>query len=266
MLTEISGDIRLSIADRLRYLWRNGIRSLLSLGRGPATRPFHCSAGMLTPVSTQSPSRYLTEAFIATELPRLLPTDRPIEVLEIGCGSGSMAARLEKLGYNGAYAGVDIRDRFRPTARAFSQTFVCGDAHDIMPRKAIDLMISVSALEHIPRDAELIHRLSRHMGAGGVQLHFVPARAGLITYLWHGYRQYSPSDLAERFGAQAEIIRLGGFASFVLHLVLIAPEMLFGRFVRARAPALYAMLLRAALTADRALPVCPTAYAVIKRH
>jgi SAM-dependent methyltransferase len=266
MLPEISGDIRLSIGDRLRYLWRNSVRNLQSLWQGPATRSFHCTAGIALRICGQSPSRYLTEAFIATRLPRLLPTADTVEILEIGCGSGSMASRLERLGYRGNYVGVDVRDRFRPATGAISQTFVCSDAHDFVPGKPIDLLISVSALEHIPRDADLIQRLSRHMAPAGVQLHFVPASAGLIAYLWHGYRQYSPVALAERFGPQADIIRLGGFASLILHVVVISPEMLFGRFIRSLAPGLYAKLLRAALTADRALPFCPTAYAVVRRH
>ena len=229
MTHEISGDVRLSTSDRLRYLWRNAHRNLSSLGRGPTTRPFRPQVDAIPSIGGQSPSRYLTEAFIATELARLLPPTGPVEVLEIGCGSGSMAARLERVGYHGRYVGADISNRFKMDTGPLERIFYHGDANDVEPRDPINLLISVSALEHIPNDTALICRLSGYMERG-IQLHFVPARAALATYLWHGYRQYSPADLAERFGA-TEIIRLGGFGSFLLHLIVITPEMLFGRFV-----------------------------------
>ena len=43
---------------------------------------------------------------------RLSPP-RQLDVIEIGCGSGSMAARIAGFGYGGTYLGIDIQDRFR---------------------------------------------------------------------------------------------------------------------------------------------------------
>jgi hypothetical protein len=146
-------------------------------------------------------------------------------------------------------------------------TFLRTDAHAFTPARPIDLLVSVSALEHIARDRELIRRLSAHMAPGGLEVHAVPAGSGLIAYLWHGYRQYTPSMLAERFGSERmEIFRLGGFGSFLLHVALITPEIFVRRFVRARAPGVYRAFLRAALAIDRVLPCCATAYVVVRRH
>lgn len=266
---EISGDIRLSLGDRLRYLWRNAVRNLSSLGRGPATRRFTPPASSLESITAQSPSRLLTEACFASILTRTLPAGRPIEVLEIGCGSGSMAGRLARLGYRGNYVGIDVDDRFRRelTEGFGTASFVHTDAHLYQPPHPVDLIVSVSALEHIPRDAELIRRLPGYMAPGGLELHAVPAGPALIAYLWHGYRQYTPAALSARFGSErTEIIRLGGLGSFLLHVLVITPEIFVRRFVRARAPGFYRLLLRGALTLDRVLPFCPTGYVVVRSH
>jgi hypothetical protein len=95
----------------------------------------------------------------------------------------------------------------------------------------------------------------------------VPSAASLAAYLWHGYRQYTPASLAERFGQRAEIVRIGGLASLLLHIVFItAPEIALRRSLRESVPGLYRTCLRAALRVDRVLPFCPTAYAVVRHH
>ncbi len=266
---ELNGDLRLSFGERVRYLCSNARRNMVAIGTGPATRAF------VPPRSAsgkrfvgQSPSRFLTEVFIDSELPQLL-TQKQVEVVEIGCGSGSMSARLATLGFGGRYTGIDIVDQFRPQAlpSSFTSNFIESDAHRFIPERPIDLLISVSALEHIPDDAKLIKRLATHMAPGGLELHVVPGAASLFTYLWHGYRQYTPKGLADRFGeGRTSIVRLGGLGTFLLHLCFITSEVLVGRSLRTFAPRLYGRMLRGALMLDRFAPVCATAYAVIRRH
>ena len=268
-MTEISGDVRLSLGDRLRYLWRNGVRNISGFARGPATRRFTPAVECLTNITTQSPGRLLTEACFAVTMEHAQQKGRPIEVLEIGCGSGSMAGRLARLGFRGNYVGIDVDDRFRVerTEGFGTAKFIHTDAHLYEPARPIDLLVSVSALEHIPRDGDLIRRLSQHMAPGGLEFHAVPAGPALVAYLWHGYRQYTPASLGERFGSDGtQIIRLGGLGSFLLHVLVITPEIFVRRFVRARAPGLYRALLRGALTVDRVLPICPTGYVVVRSH
>ena len=128
-------------------------------------------------------------------------------------------------------------------------------------------MISVSALEHIPSDTALISRLPSLFNQGGLEAHVVPSGPSLLTYLWHGYRQYTPATLAEKFGPRIEIVRLGGLGSYLLHFLYITiPELIFGRSLRKAAPRLYSYLLRAALKVDVVSPIMPIAYAVIRRH
>ena len=270
MRSEINGDIRLSAMDRLRYLVRNAARNMRSFVGGPGSRAFTPDMARAATIEAgQSPGRLLTELFLEAELPRLSPP-RELNVLEIGCGSGSMAYRLARLGYRGRYTGIDINDRFRrdhPADFPFAVTFIQGDAHTFAPAEKGDLMVSVSTLEHIPADATMIDRLATLFSAGGIEVHVVPSGASLMIYLWHGFRQYAPKTLVDKFGPRSEIVRIGGLGSYVLHFIFITiPDLILRRSWRKHAPKIYHAILMAALRLDRVFPFFPSAYAVIRRH
>lgn len=269
MTAEICGDVRLSVGDRVLYLLRNALRNLRAIGRGPACRTFLPDIDRASAIAAgQSPGRLLTELFLESELRRLVPTS--VDVVEIGCGSGSMANRLARLGFSGRYTGVDVQDRFRrdhPAGFPFAVTYVQSDAYVFEPSYKVGLMISVSTLEHIPNDTALIGRLPGLFHPGGVEVHVVPSGASLAVYLWHGYRQYTPAALAAKFGPDIDIVRLGGLGSYLLHIAFITgPDLIVRRSLRRAAPNLYRWLLLRALRLDAMLRVCPTAYAVIRRH
>jgi ubiquinone/menaquinone biosynthesis C-methylase UbiE len=268
--SEICGDGAMTAGNRFRYLWQNLCRNLATLGRGPSVRSFFPNLDRARKAMTgQSPSRLITNVFIDTELSKLLPP-RKIEVLEIGCGAGAMADRLAALGYSGTYTGVDIQDYFRRDRASgfpFTIEFHQADAHVFVPARPIDLMVSVSTLEHIPQDTKLIGRFPGFFNPGGLEVHVVPAGSSLLPYLWHGFRQYTPAKLAARFGPDVELVKIGGLGSLLLHfLVITGPEMFLRRSPRKVFPGVYVAMMRAALHIDRLLPVCPTAYAVIRRH
>lgn len=175
---------------------------------------------------------------------------------------------LAELGYSGSYVGIDIQDGFdRSEQSGFEKNFLAVDAHQYQPERKFDLVISVSALEHIPDDARLIGRLGEFLLPGGLQLHFVPSEWALPVYLWHGYRQYTATSLAERFGTSRTVVfSLGGAASFFLHLFFITVwEILLRLSLRKRWSGLYTRLLDACLSFDRYLPVLGTFYAVAWR-
>ncbi len=267
---ELSGDIPLSPADRLRYLARNAARNTRSFVGGPGSRAFVPDIDRAAAIEAgQSPGRLLTELFLESELPRLSPP-RELNVLEVGCGSGSMAYRLARIGYRGTYTGIDINNRFRrdhPADFPFSVTFIQGDAHGFAPAAKGDLMVSVSTLEHIPADAVLIDRLATLFAPGAVEVHVVPSGASLLIYLWHGFRQYTPRTLVEKFGRKVEIVRLGGLGSYLLHFCFITiSDLILRRSLRKHAPKFYRAMVIAALRLDRVFPLFPSAYAVIRRH
>lgn len=263
MLAEISGDGRMTLGQRLRYLACNLSRNLRA-GKIEAERLRFC-AGRLsrTPLSA-SPSRALTEAFLRTQLPALFPL-HSLRVLEIGCGSGSLTRLLAESGYSGSYVGVDVVDRFdHATQLGFQRDFVLGDAHCFESDIKFDLVISISALEHIPEDGQLIKRLSGFVVPGGLQIHFVPSGWALPAYLWHGYRQYTMASLDERFTLRrTTVFAMGGAASFMLHFLFITVgEMLLPLRLRQRLPRLYGRMLDGCLQFDRLVPACATMYAV----
>jgi len=130
-----------------------------------------------------------------------------------------------------------------------------------------DLIVSNSALEHIPDDGRLIARLQALLAPGGLQVHVVPSAWALFLYLWHGYRQYGRAAIAARFPGRSPLAYgLGGAASFLTHFMLVTvPEILFRRSLRTRLPGLYGAVLWAALRADRLVPIMPSGYAIICR-
>lgn len=268
--TEICGDRPLSAKLRLVYLWRNARRNCaLSAWRsGVTARPLF--ADSLGSWNLQSPSRFLTDVFFERELPKIFPPNRATNVVEIGCGSGSLARRLAHAGFGGTYTGIDIGNRF---GRDFGEkfpfdvTFIQGDVHDYTPAVPIDLLISVSALEHIADDNVVLARLATHMRPGGMEIHVVPSAAALYAYLWHGYRQYTPRALVERLGNGITLWKLGGAGTFAVHLTTITiPELLLGFPLRRRLPGLYGRLARIGAALDHVLPFAPTAYLVVRRH
>jgi SAM-dependent methyltransferase len=208
----------------------------------------------------------LIESFLLTETLSLL-AQREIRVLEIGCGSGTLTRLLAEAGYRGEYVGVDIADRFDRTEQAeFCRQFFRTDAHSFDPEGQFDLIISVSALEHIPDDRLLIRRLTTFVAPGGLQLHFVPSACGLFAYLWHGYRQYNLAAIADRFDVtRATVYTMGGMATLFLHVVFITlGEILMSFSLRKRIPRAYGWLLDYCLRLDRLFPKCSTMYAVIQ--
>lgn len=263
MAAEISGDGRLTATARLRYLAVNFARNLRRPNRAFRRETF-CAARLTRTPASASPGRTLTEAFLHQRLPLLLRPGR-IRVLEIGCGSGSLTRLLAEAGYSGEYVGVDINNRFVETAEPeFTRTFVQADVHEYQTERRFDLVVSISALEHISHDREIITRLRELVAPGGLQLHFVPSGWGLPVYWWHGYRQYTSASLAERFDpAETTLVALGGAASFLLHFFCISvSEFVFGIRLRRAHTRGYTALLDRCLRADRLAPICPTTYAV----
>lgn len=257
MSDELNGDLRLSPGERVRYLVDNFIRNYRE-----AVRPEFAtlSTWRLPPDARQSahglasPGRTLAEAFVLRELPKLREPG-PITILEIGCGSGRARQLLAEAGYSGRYIGLDVVDRFDYASNpdGFESEFRLMDAHDLDPAPQFDLILSNSALEHIPDDARLIEKLRACLNPGGVQFHIVPSGAALFAYLWHGYRQYAAGALGIRFHpANTLVYGLGGLGSLTLHCFWITlPEMILRTNLRKALPKTYGMFTRVAFAIDR---------------
>ncbi len=265
---ELNGDTRLSIKDRLAYLWRNVVRNFRTSRPGISSRSYHPQS-VSKDVEPSSPSRALTLTFLNDILPQILPP-RKIHMLDIGCGSGFMSDILAASGYTGAYTGIDVGNRFNTTFShedAFDRSFVQEDVHAFKTDDKFDLIFSFSALEHIHNDAELVDKLTSLSAENGLQLHVVPSGWGLGLYLWHGYRQYTKADIVDRFGSNnLEIYALGGLFSYALHFLFITVlEMVLRLPVRKRFGSVYTFTHRMCHKLDRLLPIFPSAYVICKR-
>ena len=269
MSGELSGDGRMSLRDRIRWLLINAGRNIVgslmpvALERG---RP-DALARRLAPTWRGSPSRLVSDAVLRTELAALFG-GRPIVMLDIGCGSGGARHHFVDAGLSGSYLGIDIEDRFDRQAQfpGIDSRFEQGDAHAVaMPRA--DLVFSFSALEHIPEDTRLIARLRDMVLPGGAQVHVLPGGWAILPYLWHGWRHYHPRALATRFDlTRCRVIAIGGPAALLLHTMMIAlPEILLRCRLRNRVPGLYGRLVALSLAIDGVIPGMATNYVVIER-
>jgi SAM-dependent methyltransferase len=102
---------------------------------------------------------------------------RPTRVLDVGCGTGHLLARLAR---DAPADGLEVSEYSAATARTRSpRSTVYADAADL-PSGAFDAFTAVHVLEHVP-DAELgvmLRELHRAVAPGGRGLVVVPDPAG----------------------------------------------------------------------------------------
>ncbi|MFL6129095.1 MAG: class I SAM-dependent methyltransferase [Mycobacteriales bacterium] len=126
-------------------------------------------------------------------------------VLEIGCGQGSMGARLAR---RGRYLGVEPD----PASGAVAEARVTaaggrvlhGDHTAVPAGTAYDLVCAFEVLEHIKDDVAALADWVRFVRPGGRLLLSVPAfqaRYGPTDEQIGHYRRYEPDELAARLGA-----------------------------------------------------------------
>lgn len=266
---EISGDGSLSFGDRWRYLTKNLVINLRAVSSGRLkAKPFNgqdIDVGEFIDIIS-SPSRALTDAFLKHELPTLLSLQN-INVLDIGCGSGRLSDALAARGYHGTYTGIDLGDRFSHDVtypNAFVRHFIHDSVHNLKGETQYDLIISVSALEHVNDDHILISSLNSRLTQDGLGVHFIPSGWGLMVYLWHGFRQYTIGSIEQKFGTNnVRVYGLGGISSLIMHFIFITlGEMLFKLPVRQKSPRLYNRALRFCLKLDLFMPYPPVMYVV----
>ncbi|GAB4386915.1 MAG: hypothetical protein Kow0022_17300 [Phycisphaerales bacterium] len=182
---------------------------------------------------------------------------RAVRVLDIGCGSGYVRTLLADAGLSGEYVGVDQTEHpaFRAlSCAAFAPRMIVGDIHALEPGDVgpVDLLISMTALEHFEDDRKALARARRLLAPGAGELHIVPAERGLRLWGCHGWRQYSPRCVRE-LCPRAEIHAIGGACSAWVHEQMITRPNRRGIDGRARRPRLYRALRRASHPIDRVL-------------
>jgi SAM-dependent methyltransferase len=201
-----------------------------------------------------SPAREYSDKFLFENLNKLVPA-KEIRVLDIGCGSGYIREIFSNLGYKVRYTGVDVKkhqnfDRFNFVDSEFIQSGI----EDFKTENKFDLIISVSALEHIEDDKKVIAKVRQFLKPDGVQIHIVPAIWSRPLYLKHGYRRYNPARLKKIF-PQAEISGKGGLFSFFLHLFFITVPRRIFKSDRLFESNIYPKFVKISQRLDKIIPV-----------
>lgn len=255
---QLSGDVRLSIPDKIWWLWHNFIAGASGYQSGRKAEFWHPAT---VATSDASPSRKMIDAFLETELPKLLP-QKSLSVFDIGCGTGYIYQRLTAMGYDLNYTGLDVYKRTKFDGNVPHGRFVLSKIEDFQASTTYDLVISNTCLEHVEDDSSAVRKA---FTLGNTQVHILPTFWSLFIYLWHGYRQYSPTSLQTLFGEQGQIYRLGGAFSFLLHFFFVTiPERIRMPFLLRR-NRVYSWLCRVANTLDALLPFLSVMYVVVIR-
>ena len=264
LFEEINGDAKLCFYKRLEYLIYNCITNVtctrITILKTVAAPLISNDDQILS-----SPSRFITENIIH-EIIRNQFVGQKRTVLEVGCGSGRLTSVLKEVGFEGAYTGVDFKDRFNAAStKEIDVNFVECDIHSFEVTKKWDTIISISALEHISNPEKLTLKLDSFLEEGGIQVHAVPSGWGLPIYLWHGYRQYPLGRILGLYDKPL-VYRIGGPLCLLLHFIVITiGEMVFRLEGRARFPDLYSKLLKFCVKIDRYLPLMPTAFVIVSK-
>lgn len=233
----LNGDKALSPAEHERYMFTNRARNRanardsrdIATRPGPALRDNAAIAGQFA----ITPARLGMNAFFEFAAGALRPAlgQRPIVIVDIGCGSGTALEAFVRHGYQGWYIGLDIarNKKWEDGAHGrIERRLALGDIHAMdlsttLGGRRIDLLLSSTALEHFEDDQAALARVREHMAPHAGEAHYVPGEAALDLYGPHGFRQYSPKCLRERFPS-GEIYRFGGAGSNLLHRAVITRE------------------------------------------
>ena len=189
-----------------------------------------------------SPARFVSNAFWSWIDFSGLHGDGQINALEVGCGTGIYGQILkQKLSSRlSLYRGIDIveHEEWKLLTNSGNFEFDVARAENIGPYlNDVNLLITQSAIEHFESDLEFFRQVSEYANTVQEkfwQIHLLPCAECLRTFLWHGYRQYTPSTLSKitrLFPDDAEFLlyRLGGDHLNNVHFKYITLPSLFLR-------------------------------------
>lgn len=248
--SRLNGDVGLTSDDREAYLHFHRERNaqLAHQSRVERVRTFPMPCRVVEECSESSPSRVAMDSFVRWFGRHVQErADKPaIRVLDIGCGSGYVRGLLADAGLRGEYIGLDHAEHARFASfdcAAFAPRLIIGDVHAIDPLDvgSIDLLVSMTALEHFEDDERALERVRRVLAPGAGELHIVPGEKGLDLWGPHGWRQYSPRCMSRLFPS-AEVYRIGGRFSAMVHECMITHAERPQRERRQRFPGVYRTL------------------------
>ena len=110
------------------------------------------------------------------ELVARIPAERPRQVVDLGCGPGTLTATLAARWPGAAVRGLDSSAEMIDAARALGAPvdFALGDLREFVPSPGVDVIVSNAALQWVPGHLALLHRWVAALGAGAFLAFQVP--------------------------------------------------------------------------------------------
>ncbi len=109
--------------------------------------------------------------------------DKPVKILDFGCGYGDLGLRLLPLIPDGStYTGIDIANELIKKAEDIFKTskyvtrFEVADLLEYEPAEKYDVVVSQSVLRHIPRAKEILHKMVATTKKEGLVICIEPSR------------------------------------------------------------------------------------------
>ena len=126
------------------------------------------------------PGLYLRSLYLQRELARWRSPD-PARILDAGCGAGDYSFYLARKYPRSEVVGVDINDvRIQQNGEMARRLGISNVRFERVDLTAADfsaqfeLVISIDVLEHIPRQQEVLARLSQALSLGGIAFFHMP--------------------------------------------------------------------------------------------
>ena len=126
--------------------------------------------------------------FYRNMLSGILPADKSISILDVGCGMGFALATLKEMGYSNI-EGIDV-DKGQVNA-CLSKGIKCTQVDDsiaylIARKDKYDLIISLDVFEHVPFDAQLpfVVAVQAAIKPGGKVICTVPNASSTLASRW----------------------------------------------------------------------------------
>jgi SAM-dependent methyltransferase len=146
-------------------------------------------------------------------------TQGPLTALDVGCGSGVLAAQLEDVTawtVDGTDLNMQALERCRPRRGRTLYYDVCEERAELLGR--YDAIVLFDVLEHLADPRALVRSSLRHLKAGGILLVNVPALPALTSAYDRAaghLRRYTAKSLAgelDGMGLEMRVLRYWGLS------------------------------------------------------
>jgi ubiquinone/menaquinone biosynthesis C-methylase UbiE len=263
---QINGDnTSLSYFDKLKYLTFHFLIYFKSVFQNSELTTTKINVNNSALSKNNSPIRDSIDSFF-NDFFKKYPNNN-ISVLDIGCGSGYVFQKLTENHFSGKYIGLDIKlhsDFKKLSSEIMTKEFIEGSAENIDINDKFDLIISVTALEHIEDDKLALNNIQSFLKPKGEQVHVLPAGSTIFLYLLHGWRQYNLGMIHQLFKKEVFITvhESGGPLTFLFHFLFITIFRMLGIDYK-KINIFFYSIKKLVVRLDNYLKIFPSLYVVV---